>query len=162
ERVAVDARAVEALQVAQPPAAVGVVDLGVLAAAQLVLQDDAVGRRPAEGEALPGDERVDVAEPVVTAGHQGGRSGGNHSCVWVLWWGAGESSDTLREPGRGGCGRGGSSPGAPSPRRGEGSGVRGRREPGWGERETTSEKFAPLTPDPSPTRGEEARGRQNH
>src|SRR5260370_17743517 len=41
--VAVDARAVEAVEIAHAPAAVGMIDLGMFAAAEIVLQDDAVG-----------------------------------------------------------------------------------------------------------------------
>ena len=70
EAVAVDAGAVEAVEVADTPAAIGVEDLGVLAAAQLVLEDDAIGGGAAEGVAVGGGQGEDVSEAVVAPHHE--------------------------------------------------------------------------------------------
>jgi hypothetical protein len=67
DRLAVDVGAVEAPQVAHGPAIAVAEDFGVFAAAQVVLEDELVRRRAAEGVARPRVERMHVAEPVVAA-----------------------------------------------------------------------------------------------
>ncbi len=58
--LAIDHRPVAAIQVAQGPGAAGHEHLGVDPAAPLVLDADHVGRRPADGDALPLDQAEDV------------------------------------------------------------------------------------------------------
>src|SRR5207244_3630628 len=70
EALVVDAGAVEAVEVADAPQAVGAEDLGVFAAAQLVLEDDAVGRGPAQGIAVGGGQGEHVAAAVVAPHHE--------------------------------------------------------------------------------------------
>ena len=70
ERLTVNARAVETVEIAQAPVTVGVIDLGVLAAALLVLQDDAIGVGPAQRVALARDQRIHVAEAIIPADHK--------------------------------------------------------------------------------------------
>src|SRR5262249_25522759 len=66
----VDARAIETVEVADAPAAGAVADLGVLAAAQVVLEDNAVGRGPPQRVGLAGDERENVPEAIVATDYQ--------------------------------------------------------------------------------------------
>jgi hypothetical protein len=79
EALVVDARAVEAAHVADVPVAVSVEQLGVLAAAQVVLEDDATGWRPAQGVALPGGQGKDIPETVIAANHQVSPTGSCHA-----------------------------------------------------------------------------------
>jgi hypothetical protein len=69
---AVDSGAVEALEVADAPFAFRHGDFGVFAAAQFILEDDAVGVGPAQREALSGLERKHVAVAIVAAHHEVG------------------------------------------------------------------------------------------
>jgi len=63
-------------RVADHPGAVGLVDFGMFPAAQLVLEDDAVGPRPAEGVPRPRLQGEYFPEPIVQSDDQigGGRS----------------------------------------------------------------------------------------
>src|SRR6516162_7139342 len=56
EANAIDARTVEAVEVADTPTAAAETDLSVLAAAQVVLEDDAIGRGPAQSVGLASNE----------------------------------------------------------------------------------------------------------
>src|SRR5262249_50679171 len=67
---AVDARPVHAFEVAHAPPADGVRNLRVLPAAQVVLEDDAVGVGPAQAVALADVQGQHVPEAVVTAKDQ--------------------------------------------------------------------------------------------
>src|SRR5262249_61199355 len=78
EAVAVEAGAVEAVEVAHAPAATGVVDLGVFAAAQFVLEDDAVGGGAPEVIALSDREGEYVSEAVVPPDYQINRRARRH------------------------------------------------------------------------------------
>ena len=61
---AVDAGAVEAAQVAQPPALGDVVDLGMLAAGEVVLEDDGIGAGTPDRVHLAGHQGMDFPEAV--------------------------------------------------------------------------------------------------
>ena len=63
--LAVDLGAVEAVEVADVPGALGVGELGVVAGGEVVGQDDAVLGRTADPVRDPLLEGIDVAEPVV-------------------------------------------------------------------------------------------------
>src|SRR5262245_19517796 len=79
DSLAVDTRTVEASKVANAPAcpAIGCAHLRVLTAALIVLEHDAVGRRPANGVALPGRERENVPKAIVALDHQIGSCAGH-------------------------------------------------------------------------------------
>src|SRR5262249_49193353 len=66
----VDTNTVETVQVADAPAAVSQANLGMLAAAQVVLENDAIGGSPAQGTALGGGQGKDVPVSVFAADHQ--------------------------------------------------------------------------------------------
>jgi hypothetical protein len=66
----VDAGAVEAVEVADAPAAVAPGDLGVFPGTQVVFEDNAVGSGPAQGVRLAGRNGEDVAEAVFAADHE--------------------------------------------------------------------------------------------
>jgi hypothetical protein len=65
EWLVIDARAVEAIEIADMPPAVTPGHLGVLARAQVVFQYDSIGRRATESVRLAGLERENVAEAVI-------------------------------------------------------------------------------------------------
>ena len=79
---AVESGAVEAVEVAEAPAAVGGADLGVFPTTEIVFEDDAVGGGPAEGAGLPRREREDVAEAVVPPDHEIGCRARGHGEDW--------------------------------------------------------------------------------
>ena len=58
--LAVDERAVAAIEIAQRPLALRLKDLGVVAAAALVLDDDGIGRRAADRDRLAVDQTEHV------------------------------------------------------------------------------------------------------
>ncbi len=78
EAITVHPRAVEAVEVVEAPAAVGKVDLGVLPAAQVVLENNVVGVSPAQGVTLARLQREHVAETVFPSNHQIDRCAVSH------------------------------------------------------------------------------------
>jgi hypothetical protein len=78
ERLLVDPGAVEAAAVADAPLAGGEVDLGVLAAAQVVVENHLVGLGPAEGVALPRVQGEHAAQPIGPADHEKGLAPRRH------------------------------------------------------------------------------------
>src|SRR5262249_28297422 len=77
--VAVDARAIQAAEVAHRPRAIGLKDFGMLAAAQVVVEDDFIGFGTAEDVALTGLEGKDVSQAVGATDHQKCFASGRHA-----------------------------------------------------------------------------------
>src|SRR5665213_1520083 len=67
---AVEASAVQAVEVAQSPTAFIATDFRVFPTTEIVFEDDAIGRSAAERAGLLRLERENVAEAVVSANHQ--------------------------------------------------------------------------------------------
>jgi hypothetical protein len=63
----VEVRTVQAAEIADEPASFGGVNLGVFAAAQVIPEHDAIGRRPAQSVPSAVLQRVNVPEPIVPA-----------------------------------------------------------------------------------------------
>ncbi len=80
----VDARAVETTHVAHAPAPAAERNLGVVAAAQVVLQDDGARRCPPQRIALGRVKREHVAETVVPANHKIGCRADGHLFPFLI------------------------------------------------------------------------------
>ena len=65
----VDSGAIKAVEVADTPTTAAETDLGVFAAAQVVLEDDAIGSGPAHSVGLAPHKRENVPEAIVAADH---------------------------------------------------------------------------------------------
>src|SRR5882672_6320065 len=76
--IGVDASAVEAVEVANPPALIGVINFGVLPAAEVVLKNNAIGPGPAHHVSMADGQGKHVAKSVLPASHQVSRCSRGH------------------------------------------------------------------------------------
>src|SRR5882724_5144474 len=81
--VGIDARAVEAVEVADPPTLIRVINFGVFPAAEIVLENDAIGPGPAHGISMADGQGKHVAKSVLPASDQVSRCSRGH-IAWRL------------------------------------------------------------------------------